>query len=88
MSLTDNPNAVAAAVQAYRDGAMKYTLMDINQGPGEGNYDRVEQLKMEDAIRAAEAVHRANVPRIEILSFDEQDTLVMKAPDIGEDKGD
>lgn len=58
-----------AAIKAFRDGANRYTLMDIRQGPGEGNYDRVEQLKLEDAIRAAEGVAG---------TLDEQDTLVMQ----------
>lgn len=57
-------------------------MMDINQGPGEGNYDRIEQLQIEDAIRAAEDF----VEYEDALRVDEQDTLVMKAPEIG--KGD
>jgi hypothetical protein len=83
-SLTDNPDAVAAAIKAYREGATKYTLMDVHQKPGEGNYDRVEELQICDAFRAAEAVQRAAVPRIKFILFVEQDTLVMRP--IDEDK--
>lgn len=79
MSLTDNPGAVAAAVAAFRVGAMKYTLMDINQKPGEGNYDRVEELRICDAIRAAEAVGEERiVADQEAIGFDQEDTLVMQ----------
>jgi predicted transcriptional regulator len=60
-------------------------MFDINQGPGEGNYDRIEQLCTEAAIQAAEAVQRAEKPTIEFLSFDEQDTMVMQ--EVNEDEG-
>jgi hypothetical protein len=68
-SLADSPAAVDAAIKAQRDAASKYTLMDIRQGPGEGNYDRVERLTVEDMLRAAEGA-----------AVDEQDTLVLKTP--------
>lgn len=55
MSLADNPAAVDAAIKAQSDAASKYTLMDIRQGPGEGNFDRVQRLTVEDMLRAAEA---------------------------------
>lgn len=32
MNLADSPAAIAAAVQAYREGPKKYTLADIHQG--------------------------------------------------------
>lgn len=76
MSLTDNPAAAAAAIEAYREGSVKYTLMDLNQKPGEGNYDRVEELRICDAIRAAEAVGGP---------LDERATVEVE---IGEDEGD
>lgn len=76
MSLADNPAAVAAAIKARDEGVIKYTMMDVRQGPGEGNYDRIQELKMKDALRAAEAVGE----------LDEQDTLVMQ--EVGEDEGD
>lgn len=81
MSLTDNTAAMDAAVKAWRDSGGHYTLMDIRQGPGEGNYDRVERLRLEDTIRAAEEARKADAPTIEFLSFDEDDTLVLQAPD-------
>lgn len=68
MSLADNPAAVAAAIEAERESATKYTLMDIHQGPGEGNYDRVEELTVIDMLRAAE----------QAAGVDEQYTLVLK----------
>lgn len=74
MSLTDNPEAVAAAVAAFRRRANELTMLDINQGPGEGNYDRIEELRIEAAIQAAE----------EVGELDEQDTMVME---VGEDEG-
>lgn len=67
MSLADSPAAVEAAIKAFRDGASKYTMMDLNQKPGEGNYDRIEELRLCDAIRAAEAA-----------AVDGGDTLVLK----------
>lgn len=76
MSLADNPAAVAAAIEAEREAATKYTLMDIHQGPGEGNYDRVQELRVKDMLRAAEAAEPA---------LDEQDTLVLE--EVGEDEG-
>jgi hypothetical protein len=66
-SLTDNPAAVDAAIAAFRRRAGELTMLDIKQGPGEGNYDRIEQLRIEAAIEAAEAV-----------GVDGQDTLVME----------
>lgn len=75
MSLADNPAAIAAAIEAQRKAVTKYTLMDINQGPGEGNYDRVQELTVADMLRAAEAA-----------GVDAQDTLVMQ--EVGEDEGD
>lgn len=75
MSLADNPNAVAAAIRAAQEAATKYTLMDIRQGPGEGNYDRVQELRVKDMLRAAEAA-----------GVDEQATLVMQ--EVDEDEGD
>ena len=76
MSLTDNPVAVEAAIKAYRNG-VNYTCMDIRQGqgPGEGNYDRIEELRICDAIRAAE----------QAAGVDSQDTMVMQ--EISEDEG-
>lgn len=65
-SLAERPAAVAAAIKAYRDGACKYTMMDLNQKPGQGNHDRIQELRICDAIRAAEAV-----------ALDEGDTLIM-----------
>lgn len=41
-----------AAIDAHRKGVCTYTLANINQGPGEGNYDRVERLRMSDAVSA------------------------------------
>lgn len=75
MSLADNPAAIAAAIEAERESVTKYTLMDIHQGPGEGNYDRVQELRVADMLRAAEAA-----------AVDEQDTLVMQ--EVGKNKGD
>lgn len=69
MSLTDNPAAVEAAIEAFRRRAGELTMLDINQGPGEGNYDRIEQLRIEAAIQAAEG---------EGVGVDEQATLVMQ----------
>lgn len=74
MSLADNPAAVAAAVSAYAKTKPFITMMDIRQKPGEGNYDRIEEISMEAALRAAE----------EAGGVDEQDTLVMET---GEDEG-
>jgi hypothetical protein len=78
VSLTDNQGAVDAAIKAFREGAMFYTMMDLNQKPGEGNYDRIEQLRLEDAIRAAEAWEPPPV--------DEDDTLVMQEVHTSEDE--
>lgn len=83
MSLTDNPEAVEAAIAAFRRRAGELTMLDIRQGPGEGNYDRIEQLRIEAAIQAAEEVQRRTRPTIEFLSIDEADTMVMEG--IGED---
>lgn len=68
MTLLDNPSAIAAAIKAYRDSAFKYTMMNIRQGPGEGNYDHIEELRICDAIRAAE----------EVAVLDKQDMLDLK----------
>ncbi len=84
-SLTDNPAAVDAAIAAFRRRACELTMLDLNQGPGEGNYDRIEQLRIEAAIQAAEEVHSRTRPRIEFVSFDEQDTMVMQ--EVDEDGG-
>lgn len=75
MSLADNPAAVEAAIKAYAETKPNLTMMNVRQGPGEGNYDRIEEVSMEAALRAAEAV-----------PVDEQDTLVMK--EVGEDEGE
>lgn len=74
MSLADNPIAVAAAVQAERESVTIYTQLQLGQGPGEGNYDRIQELRVADMLRAAEAA-----------AVDEQDTMVMQ--EVG-DKGD
>lgn len=42
-----------AAVAEWRRSATEYTMADIHQGPGEGNYDRIERLRMARAIDAA-----------------------------------
>lgn len=75
MSLADNPAAVEAAVKAYAETKPNLTMMDVRQGPGEGNYDRIEEVSMAAALRAAEAV-----------GVDEQDTLVLE--EVAEDEGD
>lgn len=75
MSLADNPAAVAAAVKAYAETKPNLTMMNIRQGPGEGNYDRIEEVSMAAALRAAEATE-----------VDEQDTMVMQ--EVHEDEGD
>lgn len=75
MSLADNPASVAAAVKAYAETKPNLTMMNVRQGPGEGNYDRIEEVSMEAALRAAEAA-----------GVDEGDTLVMQ--EVGEDEGD
>lgn len=85
MSLADNPAAITAAIEAEREAATKYTLMDIRQGPGEGNYDRVQELRIKDMLRAAEEAHIASAPTIQFVSVDEADTLVLE--DTGEDEG-
>jgi hypothetical protein len=74
VSLADNPTAVEAARKALREAGGKYTMMDLNQRPGEGNYDRIEELTICDVLRAAEAVG---------LPLDERDTLVMRKPTKG-----
>lgn len=43
-----------AAVAEWRRSANEYTMADIRQGPGEGNYDRIERLRMERAIEASQ----------------------------------
>jgi hypothetical protein len=75
VSLADNSAAVAAAVTAYAKTKPNLTMMDVRQRPGEGNYDRIEEVSMAAALRAAEAV-----------GVDKQDTLVLE--DIGEDEGE
>ena len=75
MGLADSPAAVAAAVKAYAETKPNLTMMNVRQGPGEGNYDRIEEVSMEAALRAAEAA-----------GVEEGDTLVMQ--EVGEDEGD
>lgn len=70
--ISNNPGAVAAARKAYADRKANLTMMDIHQGPGEGNYERIEDLAMEAALDAAEAWRAGGL--------DEQDTLVLKHP--------
>lgn len=81
MSLTDNPAAMKAVIKAFRAAATKYTMADLHQKPGEGNYDRIEQLQLEAAIRAGEAVYWMTATS----RIDEQDTIIIEP--IGEDEG-
>lgn len=45
--------AVDLAIDAQVRATTKYTRMKLDQGPGEGNYDRIERLMAEDMLRAA-----------------------------------
>jgi hypothetical protein len=50
-----NDAELQAAKDAKDEAACSYTMMEIGQGPGEGNYDRIEMLTLEDIIRAVNA---------------------------------